>query len=88
MDHRSVNRRTAQSSYRPATQPGGAGFSRSRAASGNEGNRTFAQDFNMEHSLSGATVTIKKAFTASKAAETSPSRSTDPMNLPSCVYLG
>ena len=66
------------------------GYSRSKPESGSEGNRTFAQDFNMEHSFSGVTVTMKKVFTGSKAAESGSSRSAhaDPMNLPSCVYLG
>ena len=75
MNHRSVNRRTTQSSYRPASQSSGTGFSRTKAASGGEANRTFAQDFNMEHSFSSVTVTRKKVYSSSNTAESSPSRS-------------
>jgi len=90
MNHRSVNRSINQSSYRQVGEPDGMGFSRTKSQSIGEGNRSFAQDFNMEHSRSGAATGVKNISAGSAAAEsgTSRSASADPMNSPSCVYLG
>jgi len=90
MNHRSVNRRTDRSSHRQAGEPEGTGFSRTKTESAGEGNRSFAQDFNMEHSRSGAAVTVRKISAGSETAESRTSRKghAEPMNSLSCVYLG
>jgi hypothetical protein len=79
MNHRSVNRQTNQSSYRPATQASGMGFSRNKAESGSAAIRSFTQDFNMEHSVSAG---------APRARVSSGSDQADLGSSPSCVYLG
>jgi hypothetical protein len=56
------------------------GFSRAKAEPAGAGTRTFAQDFNMEHSVSAVTVTRVRVSAASNQ--------TDPAALSSCVYLG
>jgi hypothetical protein len=90
MNYRTVNRSSNQSSYRQVGEPNGMGFSRTKSGSIGEGNRSFAQDFNMEHSRSAGTVKGKNVSVACGAVEQGKSRSgnADPMNLPSCVYLG
>jgi hypothetical protein len=90
MNHRSVNRRTNQNSHRQVGEPDGMGFSRTKPESAGEGNRSFAQDFNMEHSRSGGTLAARNISASSDKAESGKSRSAyaDPMNSPSCVYLG
>jgi hypothetical protein len=80
MNHRTVNRQIGQSSYRPAAQSDGMGFSRTTTESAGSGTRSFAQDFNMEHSASARTVTRVRVSTASNQA--------DPAASLSCVYLG
>jgi hypothetical protein len=80
MNHRSVNRQTSQSSYRPATQSNGMGFSRTKAESAGGGTRSFTQDFNMEHSASSAGATRLRASSASDQS--------DQASSPNCVYLG
>jgi len=66
------------------------GFSRTKSGSIGEGNRSFAQDFNMEHSRTAATAKGKNASVGCGAVEREKSRSgcADAMNSPSCVYLG
>jgi hypothetical protein len=50
----------------------------------------FIEDFNMEHCLSGATVTLIAISAGSDAAESGALRSSyaDQMTSLSCVYLG
>jgi hypothetical protein len=90
MNYRSVNRSGNQSSYRQVGEPDGMGFSRIKSESIGEGNRSFAQDFNMEHSRSAGAAKGKNISVGCGAVERGKSRSghADPMNLPSCVYLG
>jgi len=89
-NHRSVNRLTIQSSHRAAGRPESTGFSRTASESKGEKKHTFAEDFNMEHSLSGVTVTVITISSGSDSAESGTVRSlyAESMNSPSCVYLG
>jgi len=79
MNHRSANRRAAQEQRRPSGQPDGIGFSRTQSEF-SPASRTFAQDFNMEHSVSAVTVTRVRISAGSDQADTA--------KAPSCVYLG
>jgi hypothetical protein len=90
MNHRSVNRRTQQSSHRPSGRAEATGFSVMMMDSKGEVTRPFVEDFNMEHCFSGATLTLMAISANSDTAETCKPRSgyADLMNLPSCVYLG
>jgi len=90
MNYRSANRSNNQSSHRQVGEPDGMGFSRNTSGSVGGGNRSFAQDFNMEHSRSAGTVKGKNVAVGCGAVERGKSRSgnADPMNSPSCVYLG
>jgi hypothetical protein len=90
MNHRTGNRHANQSPYSQVGEPGGMGFSRSKPGSIGEANRSFAQDFNMEHSRSGAGVGVKNISNGSGAADPGSSRTAhaDPLHSLSCVYLG
>jgi len=90
INHRSVNRRTPQSSHRPSGRAEAPGFSMMMMDSKGEAKRPFVEDFNMEHCFSGATLTLMAISASSDVAESSKPRSgyADLMNLPSCVYLG
>ena len=90
MNYRTVNPSSNQSSYRQVGEPNGMGFSRTKSGSIGEGNRSFAQDFNMEHSRSAGTVKGKNVSVGCSSVERRKSTSghADQLNLPSCVYLG
>ena len=93
MNHRSGNRCATPSSSRQMGRAQGAGFSKtkleSRGESMNERQRPFLEDFNMEHSFSGVTVTLI-SVSGSDPKETGSPRNpyAHSMTSPNCVYLG
>ena len=70
MKHKSPIRHSIEISLKPAGRPEGAVLSISRPESTTAKKRTFVEDFNMEHSFSGVTVTLVAVSAGSDPRET------------------
>lgn len=86
MNHRSVNRCATQNS----TQHSAPRVSKTKLGSNTESRRPFIEDFNMEHCCSGVTAALMAFSANSDSGDASASRTSylQPINPPSCVYLG
>jgi hypothetical protein len=82
MNHRSMNRSTAQNPLQPASSRN----PKSRPEPTVAARRPFIEDFNMEHCCSGVTAALMAFSASSDPAEAgTPRKAYAP---PSCVYLG
>jgi hypothetical protein len=81
MNHHSANRGIPPSLLRPIGRPDASTRNRTNAKFTNS--RTFVEDFNMEHSSSGVTVSL-----ITREPSVARSQNAYVVNSPSCVYLG
>jgi len=90
MNHRSVSLHTTQRSVRAQARSEGNGFSRINSELLRGAKLSFAEDFNLEHSLAGATITVIAISASGDSAGSSAPGSPYARDLtsPNCVYLG
>jgi hypothetical protein len=86
-NRQSVSLGKGQRWHRPVGQPEGTGFSNTGPK---PNTRPFVDDFDLEHSFSGVSVTLKAISASSEAVATAAPRKprTYDMNSPNCVYIG
>ncbi|MGA3263542.1 MAG: hypothetical protein ABSC47_05800 [Terracidiphilus sp.] len=90
MNHRSVSRGKSQPSRRPAGNPEETGNSKIELGLRRANERPFVEDFNLEHSLAGASITqISISASAGFVESATPgySRAYELIS-PNCVYIG
>jgi hypothetical protein len=90
MNHRSANRRATERSPRQAGRSEGISRSNIKSEPQKESNPRFAEDFNLEHSLSVTSITVIRISSSTIATEPSMRRPPYAQDLgsPNCVYLG
>jgi len=90
MNHRSANRRGAEFSTAQAAPSKGIGPLNIKPELDEGKSLRFAEDFNLEHSLSGAGIRILTISASSIPMESARCRPSHPqdLNSPNCVYLG
>jgi hypothetical protein len=89
-NHRSVSRGKSQPSRRPVGHTEGTGLSKIEPGSRRANERSFIEDFNLEHSFSVASITqISISTSAGFVESASPGkpRAYD-LNAPNCIYFG
>jgi len=87
MNHRSPTQRAQHSAPRTVTHPESTAQTNIAVESSGKPRQAFVEDFNMEHSCSNVTVSLR-AFSDAQDSATSRSRFAHSLNSPSCVYLG
>lgn len=90
MNHRSASRSATQRSPGPVGRSEAAGCSMGKPEFIRGSQHSFLEDFNLEHSLSGVTITLFAISASADPAQSGLQRSTEARELisPSCVYLG
>lgn len=87
MNHRIANRRGSQNPPKAAGRSDGTRISINKLETRSERRQAFLEDFNMEHCRSTVSVALLAFSNGSDSVE--PRKSfTQPVNSPSCVYLG
>lgn len=90
MNHRIISRRGPQGPLRQASRMDGAISSLGKLDGKSDRRQAFLEDFNMEHCCSTVTVKLLAFSASADALEQASSRNpySQPVNSPSCVYLG
>jgi hypothetical protein len=90
MNHRSVNRRAIEQSMGQVGRSEGTGRPNTKPKHYDGTPQGFVEDFNLEHSVSGAGRSIRTISGSRNRLEPSPHRASQMQDLkpPNCIYLG
>jgi len=90
MNHRSVNRRAIEHSLGQLGRSGGTGRPRTKPELHDGSPQGFVEDFNLEHSVSGAGRSNRTISGSTSQLEPSTHRAYRMQDLkpPNCIYLG
>jgi hypothetical protein len=89
-NHPSVSRNTRRHSLRPVSHPERTGFSKIEPGLTRDKTASFVEDFNLEHSFSGVSITLLAISASSDFVEsgTIGDPSAYDLHSPNCVYIG